>query len=68
MLRDKLMAQQQARVDALRRAKHESLLDGNPAIMVLRGEACFHNGRTLTVLLPPTGDSKCAVRFDRGLI
>jgi mercuric reductase len=33
--RSKLLAQQQARVDELRHAKYEGILEGNPAITVL---------------------------------
>jgi mercuric reductase len=38
ILRERLLAQQQARVDELRHAKYESILDGNPAIMRLRAK------------------------------
>src|SRR3990170_3110844 len=34
--RGKLLAQQQARVEELRHAKYEGILDGNPAITVLQ--------------------------------
>jgi copper chaperone CopZ len=37
ILRERLLAQQQARVEELRHAKYESILDGNPSITVLRG-------------------------------
>jgi mercuric reductase len=66
VLRDKLLAQQQARVDELRHAKYESILDGNPAITVLHGEARFNDGRNLTVLLPDGGER--TVSFDHCLI
>ncbi len=42
-----LLAQQQARVDELRQAKYEDILDGNPAITVLRGEARFKDSHSL---------------------
>ncbi len=64
--RDKLLAQQQARVDELRHAKYESILDGNPAISVLHGEARFKNGLSLIVHLNGGGDR--VVAFDRCLI
>jgi mercuric reductase len=66
ILRERLLAQQQGRVDDLRHAKYESILDGNPAITVLRGEACFKDGQSLFVHLPEGNDS--IVAFDRCLI
>ncbi|MDR9095496.1 mercury(II) reductase [Burkholderia multivorans] len=66
VLREKLLAQQQARVDALRHAKYESILDGNPAITVLHGEARFNDGHSLSVRLNDGGER--AVSFDRCLI
>src|SRR3546814_10029378 len=45
--RTALLAQQQARVDELRHAKYEDILDGNPAITVLRGEARFKSRHAL---------------------
>jgi mercuric reductase len=44
ILRERLLAQQQARVDELRHAKYEGILD-NPAITVLHGEARFKDAR-----------------------
>jgi mercuric reductase len=64
--RDKLLAQQQGRVDELRHAKYEGILKGNPAIAVLRGAARFKDGRGLIVHLNESGESE--VRFDRCLI
>ena len=66
ILRTALLAQQQARVDELRHAKYEGILDGNPAIAVLRGEALFKNGHALTVRLAEGGEREVA--FDRCLI
>ena len=66
ILRERLLAQQQARVDELRHAKYESILDGNPAIMRLAGEARFKDGRNLTVRLNEGGER--VVSFDRCLI
>jgi mercuric reductase len=66
ILRDKLLVQQQARVDDLRHAKYESILDGNPAITVLHGEARFNDGRSLTVRLHDGGER--TVSFDRCLV
>lgn len=64
--RHALLAQQQARVDELRQAKYEGILDSTPAIAVLRGEARFKDCRSLTVNLD--GGEERAVAFDRCLI
>jgi mercuric reductase len=44
-----LVAQQQARVDELRHAKYESILETNPGITLERGFARFKDARTLLV-------------------
>ncbi len=62
--RSKLLAQQQARVDELRHAKYEGILDGNPAITVLHGEARFKDDQSLVVRLNEGGERE--VTFDRG--
>ena len=64
--RPRLLAQQQARVDELRRDKYEGILDDNSAITVLRGEARFIDANTLQV----TGadGTEREVRFDRAFI
>jgi mercuric reductase len=64
--RERLLAQQQARVDELRHAKYEGILDGNPAITVLRGEARFRDGSSLVVDLHDDGERMVA--FDRCLV
>ena len=65
VLRERLLAQQQDRVEELRHAKYEGILASTPAITVLRGEARFKNARTLTV---ETADSAMReVSFDRCL-
>jgi mercuric reductase len=64
--RRRLLTQQQARVEELRHAKYESILAGNPAIAVLRGEARFKDGRTLAVCFDDGGEREVA--FDRCLI
>ncbi|HNM73329.1 MAG TPA: mercury(II) reductase, partial [Nitrosomonas sp.] len=64
--RSKLLAQQQARVDELRLAKYEGILDDNPAITVLRGEARFKDSHSLTVRLNDGGERE--VTFDRCLV
>ena len=61
-----LLAQQQRRVDELRHAKYEGILDSNPAITVLHGEARFKNAHILTVAIPD--GSTREVAFDRCLI
>ncbi|MDA8390561.1 MAG: mercury(II) reductase [Gammaproteobacteria bacterium] len=66
ILRDQLLRQQQGRVDALRHAKYESIIDANQAITVLHGEACFNDGHSLAVRLNDGGER--AVTFDRCLI
>ena len=66
VLRERLLVQQQARVDELRHAKYENILDGNTAITVLRGEARFRDGHHLTVRLADGGERE--VTFDRCLI
>ena len=64
--RDRLLVQQQARVDELRHAKYESILENNPAITVLHGDARFKDGHSLIVRL--NDGSEREVVFDRCLI
>jgi len=64
--RDRLLVQQQSRVDELRHAKYEGILDGNPAITVLAGSARFKDGHSLIVRLNDGGEREVA--FDRCLI
>ena len=66
VLRDRLLAQQQARVEELRHAKYESILDDNSAIMVLHGEARFNDSHSLLVQLSDGGLQHVA--FDRCFI
>ncbi len=66
ILRDRLLVQQQARVDELRHAKYEAILDGNPDITVLHGEAEFRDAHRLMVKLNAGGERD--VPFDRCLI
>jgi len=61
-----LLAQQQGRVDELRRAKYEGILESTPAIAVLRGEARFHDDQTL-IVKRPDGEERRVV-FDRCLV
>ncbi len=64
--RSKLLAQQQARVGELRHVKYEGILDANPAITVLRGEARFKDRQSLIVRLNDGGER--VVAFDRCLV
>jgi mercuric reductase len=64
--RPQLLAQQQGRVDELRQVKYEGILAAIPAITVVRGEARFTDGHTLSVTLTEGGER--LVRFDRCLI
>ncbi len=66
ILRERLLAQQQARVEELRHAKYEGILDGNPAITVLHGEARFKDDQSLIVSLNEGGER--VVMFDRCLV
>lgn len=66
ILRKRLLAQQQARVEELRHAKYEGILASTPGITQLAGEARFLDARTLTVAL--SGGGTREVRFDRCLI
>ena len=61
-----LLAQQQARVDKLRVAKYETIIEGNPNITLLHGAASFKDLKTLTVQL--SGGGEQSVVFDRALI
>lgn len=60
-----LIAQQQARVEELRAAKYQSILDGNPAIELVRGRARFEDARTVLVV-GPGGERR--ITADRFLI
>ncbi len=50
--RSALLAQQQGRVEELRHAKYESILESNPGITLVRGFAHFTRGGGLTVKQP----------------
>jgi len=64
--RPRLLAQQQARVEELRHAKYEDILESNPNINMLRGEARFKDGHTLIVKSADGGER--SVAFDRCFI
>ncbi len=65
--RDRPLAQQQARVDELAAMPwYEGILDGNPAITVLHGEARFKDDQSLVVRL--NGGGERVVVFHRCLV
>ncbi len=64
--RKQLLAQQQTRVEELRAAKYEAIIENNPNITLLRGEARFKDTKTLSVKLEDGGERR--VTFDRALI
>ena len=66
IMRDRLLAQQQGRVDLLRQAKYQDVLDAQPAITVVHGEARFQGARALSVRLHDGGER--TITFDRCLI
>jgi mercuric reductase len=66
VLRKQLLAQQQGRVDELRRAKYEDILASNHAIELVHGEARFRDGHVLVVRAGDGGERE--VQFDRALI
>ncbi|MBI1220422.1 MAG: mercury(II) reductase [Rhodobacteraceae bacterium] len=64
--RDRLLTQQQARVAELRQAKYEDILETNPDITLLPGEARFES-ETTVVVRGRDGQDR-SVAFDRCLI
>lgn len=64
--RKRLLAQQQARVEELRAAKYEAIIDSNPNMTLLRGEARFKDTQTLSVRLED--GTERTIAFDRALI
>jgi mercuric reductase len=64
--RQRLLAQQQRRVDELRQSKYEGVVAGIPAITIVHGDARFADGHTLSVTLTEGGER--LVTFDRCLI
>lgn len=61
-----LVAQQQARVDELRAAKYEAIIQGNSNITLVRGQASFRDAKTIAV--QRSEGSEQLVPFDRALI
>ncbi len=66
VMRERLLAQQQGRVEELRHAKYEGILESTPAITVLHGEASFKNSQSIAVRLADGGER--VVAFDRCLV
>lgn len=66
IVRKQLLALQQARVEELRHAKYESVLEDNPNINLVRGMARFRDATTLEIALAVGGSR--LVSFDRALI
>jgi mercuric reductase len=64
--RERLLVQQQARIDELRRSKYEGILESNETVTVLQGEARFRDRYTLAVTL--ADGSEHELSFDRCLI
>ena len=64
--RKALVTQQQARVEELRYAKYESIVDANPNIELLKGNARFADAHTLVVVRADGGETH--VKADRVLI
>ncbi|RLA33013.1 MAG: mercury(II) reductase [Gammaproteobacteria bacterium] len=64
--RKALLAQQSARVDELRGAKYESILEGNDSIELVRGDASFKDAST--VLVTQADGSEKTLRADKILI
>jgi mercuric reductase len=64
--RKTLLAQQQTRVEELRHAKYESILEGNPRIKLIHGFARFQDAHTLIVEQPD--GSEATLRAEHILI
>lgn len=56
--RTALLAQQQGRVEELRRAKYENILESHPGITLMRGRARFEDARTLAVTQPDGSEKR----------
>jgi len=66
MDRKKLFVQQQARVEELRQSRYQSILDTHEAVTLIRGQAHFVDGRTLTIETESGAQQR--LTFDRCLI
>src|ERR1700730_3786673 len=65
--RDRLLMQQQARVEELRHLKYEKMLENNQAITLVRGEARFTGAHSLAVKLAAAG-GELEIDCDKALI
>lgn len=63
--RDRLLRQQQARVDELRQAKYADILQRYPNVALIKGEARFLDARTLAV---KTAQDERRIAFERALV
>lgn len=61
-----LLTQQTGRVEALRQAKYQAILDANDGISLVRGTARFVDGHTMSIATDTGGEQRLA--FDRCLI
>jgi mercuric reductase len=64
--RTRLLAQQKARVEELRAAKYESILESNPSINLIKGHASFKDKKSLQI--DKADGKKASLAFDRVLI
>lgn len=64
--REQLIVQQQARVDELRAAKYQNILDSNENISMIRGRARFRDAETMVI--SKDGEELQDLKFDRVLI
>jgi len=64
--RKALLEQQSARVDELRGAKYESILEGDDSIRLIRGDASFRDASTILITRPD--GSEATLSADRVLI
>ncbi len=65
--RDRLLKQQQARVEELRYLKYEKMLESNQAVTLVRGNARFTGAHSLAVKLA-AGGGELEIGFDKALI
>ena len=67
--RKALLKQQQGRIDELRQAKYESIVETNPNINLVKGTASFIDARTLRVVrVVRDNGSEQKIAFDRAFI
>ena len=64
--RNVLLQQQQARVEELRHAKYESIIESNPNINLIHGQASFIDGQSLRII--HEDGTEQTLPFDKALI